>query len=146
MITSHHPVVTAVTSWLDTPYHHQARVKGVGVDCAQLVAAVAEECGYIKPGIVIQNYSPEWHLHNREERMVNIVLEFGCLEKTGELEPGDILAFKFGRVCSHLGIYVGNEQFVHARIDQGKVVLNTLSGDWKQRHLRTFTFPKEQIR
>lgn len=137
-------IVQSALSWLGTPYHHQARVKGAGVDCAQLVAGVAEECGYIKPGMIIQNYSPEWHLHNREERMINLLLEFGCIEAQ-EHEPGDILAFKFGRVCSHLGIYVGNDQFVHARVDQGKVVLNNLSGDWLKRHIRTFKFPSKDI-
>lgn len=133
-------------SWLDTPYHHQARVKGVGVDCAQFVAAVAEELGVLAPNTVVQNYSPEWHMHNREELMIDMMIELGGIEKIGELEVGDILAFKFGRVCSHLGIYLGEQQFIHARIDQGKVTINTLSGEWQKRHIRTFRFPKEQIR
>lgn len=140
-------IVTAALGWLDTPYHHQARVKGVGVDCAQLVAAVAEECGFIEPGTVIQNYSPEWHLHNKEEKLVDLLFEFKCVEKTGEpIAPGDILVFKFGRVCSHLGIATAFGMFIHARIDQGKVVLNSLSGDWQRRHVRTFTFPQGHTR
>lgn len=137
-------ITQVALTWLNTPYHHQARVKGVGVDCAQLVAGVAEECGLIPAGTVIQNYSPEWHLHNHEEKLVEMLELFKCPEKTGALEPGDILAFKFGRVCSHLGIYLNGGLFIHARIDQGKVVINSLSGDWLKRHVRTFTFPKGQ--
>lgn len=132
-------------TWLGTPYHHHARVKGVGVDCAQLMLGIAEELGLITTGLVVENYSTEWHLHNREEKMLNLIEEFGCKQKEVH-EVGDILAFQFGRVCSHLGIYVGNEQFIHARLDVRQVVLNTLSGDWQKRHIRTYSFPTEQNR
>jgi NlpC/P60 family putative phage cell wall peptidase len=132
-------------TWLGTPYHHQARVKGVGVDCAQLMLGIAEELCVVQQGIIVDSYTMEWHLHNREERMINLLLQFGCTEiETPEI--GDILAFKFGRVCSHLGIYIGDQQFIHARLDVKSVVLNTLSGDWLQSHKRTFSFPTEQIR
>lgn len=132
-------------TWLGTPYHHHARVKGVGVDCAQLMLGIAEELGLITTGLVVENYSTEWHLHNREEKMLNLIEEFGCKPKEVH-EVGDILAFQFGRVCSHLGIYVGEQQFIHARLDVRQVVLNTLSGDWVKRHLRTYSFPTEQNR
>jgi hypothetical protein len=35
-------VVKEALTWLGTPYHHHARVKGVGVDCARLLCAVYE--------------------------------------------------------------------------------------------------------
>lgn len=133
---------SAAVTWIDTPYHHQARVKGVGVDCAQLVAAVYEEVSG-KQVSIPQDYSPEWHLHNKEEKMIDILLGLGCVEKdVKDTQPGDILCFKFGRVCSHLGIMLHANMFVHARVDQGKTVVNTLSGDWAERHIRTFSFPK----
>ena len=34
-------IVTEARTWVRTPYHHQARLKGVGVDCAGLVIGVA---------------------------------------------------------------------------------------------------------
>jgi len=138
-------IVQAALSWIDTPYHHQARLKGVGVDCAQLVAAVAEECKLLAPGTVITDYSPEWHLHNREERMLGYLKEFGCF-RIERAVPGSILCFQFGRVCSHLGILVNEHEFVHARIDAGRVVLNTLSGDWARRHVLTYSYPLEKYR
>ena len=33
-------VVAEAIAWLGTPYHHRARIKGVGVDCAQLALGV----------------------------------------------------------------------------------------------------------
>lgn len=136
-------IAEAALSWVDTPYHHQARVKGVGVDCAQLIAGVAEETGHIEPGTPIPfNYSTEWHLHNREEVLLKNLEAFGCTRKPStELEPGDILCFKYGRVVSHLGIYVGDNQFVHAANNYGKVVLNTLSPEMLKRLVFIYIFP-----
>lgn len=139
-------VVQEAMTWLDTPFHDQARVKGVGVDCAQMVAGIGEELGFIPKGTVIQNYSPEWHLHNREEKLLEQVESYGCIEKTGALEPGDLLCFQFGRATSHLGIYIGDQKFIHARKDVHKVVVNSLSGDWLERLTKTYSFPTEQMK
>ncbi len=38
-------VVRVARTWLGTPYHHQGRVKGAGVDCAGLSVGVAKELG-----------------------------------------------------------------------------------------------------
>lgn len=135
-------VIKEALEWYQTPYHHQAKLKHVGVDCAQLIAAVAENTGLVKEKINIQSYSVEWHLHNREEKMLEIIRSFGCEERNiDDREPGDILTFKFGRVNSHMGILVEETRFIHARIDIGKVVINELSGDWLKRLNKVFKFP-----
>jgi len=136
-------VAQKALEFLGTPYHHQAKVKGLGVDCGQLILAVAQELNLVSPTMRVTNYSTEWHLHNTKEKMLNMLEQFNCVEKT-TLEVGDIVCFKFGRVCSHLGIYLGDGQFIHARIDQGKVVINSLSGDWLKRQTKTYSFPLEK--
>ena len=135
-------IILEAWEWVGTPYHHQARVKGVGVDCAQLVAGVAENVfPRLKP-INSPVYSIEWHMHNREEMMCQIIESFKCERKEiADRIPGDILTFKFGRTQSHMGILVNDGQFIHARMDIGKVVLNQLSGDWLERLGRVYKFP-----
>lgn len=133
-------IVFIAKTWLNTPYHHQAKVKGLGVDCAMLVAGVAEEL--FGKSINTPVYSPEWHLHNREEVMCNLIEQFGCKQiEYDEAKPGDIITFKFGRVNSHMGILVSPNEFIHARLDIGRVVINQLSGDWLNRLGRTYQFP-----
>lgn len=135
-------IIKEAFTWLETPYHHLARVKHIGVDCAQLVAGVAENVFPERKPINIEVYSPEWHMHNREEKMCNIMESLGCISKqVDERFPGDILTFKFGRVNSHVGILVNESQFIHARLDIGRVVLNQLSGDWLERLGRVYSFP-----
>ena len=135
-------IILEAMEWVGTPYHHQARVKKIGVDCAQLVAGVAENVfPRLKP-INTEVYSVEWHMHNREEKMCNIIESFKCTRiEIDERLPGDILTFQFGRVQSHMGILINNNQFIHARMDIGKVVINQLSGDWLERLGRVYKFP-----
>lgn len=108
-------------SWLKTPYHHHARVKGAGVDCAQILIAVFVECGVIddfSPG----NYAPDWHLHHSEEVYSDWLDRYG--ERTTDPQPGDVALFKFGRAFSHGGIVVP-EGIIHSYVKRG-VVLSTL--------------------
>ena len=39
-------IVTVAREYLDTPFHHQGRVKGVGVDCIGLLVGVAKDLGW----------------------------------------------------------------------------------------------------
>ena len=135
-------IILEAMDWVGTPYHHQARLKGVGVDCAQLVAGVAENVfPRLKP-INTEVYSVEWHLHNKEEKMCEMIEKFKCTQVSlEEMQPGDIITFKFGRVQSHMGILVTDGQFIHARMDVKKVVINQLSGEWLERLGRAYKFP-----
>lgn len=134
-------IVDCAYNWIDTPYQHQVGLKGVGVDCAYLIGKVAEEVGAISK-FQVEPYSIEWHWHSREERMCNIIESFGAVQKdTSKVKAGDILAFKYGRVCSHLGIMVSDNTFIHAHLKAGKVLVNTLSGEFLDRLERVYSFP-----
>lgn len=137
-------IILTALSWEGTPYHHHAMIKGVGVDCAKLVAGVALECGLISQEAVntIPNYPVQWHLHSREENLLAQLDAYHCVrkEKSNTL-PGDIVTFRFGRVSSHLGIVINQDQFIHARYDFGKVVINNFNEEWYKRWTYTYAFP-----
>lgn len=134
-------IIKAALTWLNTPYQHQVGLKDYGVDCAYFVGKVAEEIHAIDR-FVVEPYSVEWHWHSREEKMCSIIESFGCKQITmEELQPGDILAFKYGRVCSHLGIMLSDNKFIHAHLPAGKVIVNSLSGEYSERLERVYRFP-----
>lgn len=90
----------------------------------------------------IPNYSPEWHLHNREEKLIEQLESFGCTRvDRASTKAGDIICFQFGRTTSHLGIMVNDTQFIHARVDMKAVVINTLNEEWAKRWTFTYQFP-----
>lgn len=110
-------VVAETLSWLGTPYHHAARVKGAGVDCGQLLAAVFEAAGVI-PHVEPEDYPADWHCHRRSEKFLQHVEEHARKIDTEPL-PGDIVLYKFGQCISHAGIVIEWPQIIHAYIDHG---------------------------
>jgi len=59
-----------------------------------------------------------------------------------DLRPGDMIFFKTsGRVVNHVGIYIGNGQFIHAASGGGKVTIDDLRKDyWQKRLVKYGTF------
>lgn len=115
-------VVSIARSWIGTPYHHHARLKGIGVDCAQLLCAVFEEAGLVDH-VETGHYPHDWHLHRSEELFLQTLRQFARECDDGrELAPGDVLVWHFGRTFSHGSIYVGDGLFAHAYIDLGVVL------------------------
>jgi len=117
-------VVAEALTWQNTPYHHAARVKGGGVDCAMYLAEVYEAVG-LMPHIDPGEYPCDWHMHRDEERYLEQVERFAH-KIDSEPEPGDIVLYKFGRSISHGAIVVSWPQVIHSYIDLGVVLDDAL--------------------
>jgi NlpC/P60 family putative phage cell wall peptidase len=104
-------VIEAARGWLGTPYHHMARLKGVGCDCLTLLAAVYHESGIV-PAIEIPFYPPDWHLHRSVERYMHGILEYA--REVEKPQPGDVALFKFGRCFAHGAVVVEWPRVIHA--------------------------------
>lgn len=139
MIVTTSDIIKEALTWEGTPYHHQAAVKGVGVDCAYFVGKIAEEVGLLK-NFHVEPYSIEWHMHNEGEKMLAIIEGFGA-RLVEVARPGDILAFKYGRSCSHLGIMLHDNKFIHASIKHKRVMIEELRDDYLERHKHTYIYP-----
>lgn len=139
-------IIEAALSWEGTPYHHHARVKGAqgGVDCAMFVFGVGIDAGIVEEQMAptLPVYSPEWHLHNREELLLEALVRAGCNAKAiDKRTAGDIIAFKFGRVASHLAVLLEDNYIIHARVDLKKVVRHQLAAEWIDRMVAVYSYP-----
>jgi NlpC/P60 family putative phage cell wall peptidase len=115
-------VVAEALTWLRTPYHHHARLKGVGVDCAQLLVAVYEACCAVDR-VELGDYSPEWHLHRSEELYMQHLLRYArLLDEDETVRSADIALYRFGRTFSHGAIVLEPGTFIHAYKDRGVIV------------------------
>ncbi len=97
-------VVEEAKSWLGTPYHQNADVKGAGVDCGMLPLRVFSAVGLIEfrdP----RPYPIQWSLHQKAERYLEIVSGYAH-EIVGPPLPGDLAMFKMGHTYSHSVIVV----------------------------------------
>lgn len=92
-------VVAAARGYIGTKYHSNAKLKGVGVDCATLIALVFTESG-VKPPIEVAHYSDQWHLHSDEPLYEKAVADNGGKE-VAEPTPGDIILYHQGKQFAH---------------------------------------------
>ena len=101
-----------IKSWLGTPYKYGGDTKS-GTDCSGFVRSVYKKVY----GIDL----------NRSAR--DLVNNTRLISKD-ELQYGDLVFFKIkGNQVSHVGIYLGNNQFVHASSKNG-VVINDLTATY----------------
>lgn len=131
-------IVEEAYSWLGTPYHHQAMVKGAGVDCAMILVAIYREAGLLPADFDPRPYPQDWHLHRDEERYLGWVLKV-CHE-TGAPQPGDVVVWKFGRTFSHGAVYVGDNKIIHSYIGRGVVLDELDQAELSGRPMKFFTF------
>jgi cell wall-associated NlpC family hydrolase len=133
-------VVACARAWIGTPFHDLARVKGVGVDCAQLVAAVYEEAGVVAH-VDTGYYAPQFMLHSKDERLANFVLRYGREIAEADAKAGDVVLYRVGRSFSHAAIVVDwPREIIHAHKLSGKVVaMDPFAADLGGRPTRVFS-------
>jgi NlpC/P60 family putative phage cell wall peptidase len=124
-VTAREVVVHEARSWLSTPYHHLANLKGVGVDCAMLVVEVFKACGLTPPDLDPRPYAPDWHMHHSREVFLDWLQQFA--DPVDRPLPGDVAVWRFGRTYSHGAIVVGTDgTIVHAYQEARCVTLGRL--------------------
>jgi NlpC/P60 family putative phage cell wall peptidase len=156
-------IVTIARTWLGTPYHHQASMKGVGTDCIGLVRGVWRELYGCEPQ-ALPAYTRDWaEAHGREtllEAARRHLIEVGV----SEARPGDVLIFRWRRATlakhcailaepplpacgervgvrgSRKGKPIACGTMIHAR--EGAPVSEVSLSPWWHRHLAgAFMFP-----
>lgn len=104
-------VVQEAMSWIGTPFHDCAGIKGVGTDCLHLVIRVYAAAGVIED-FEPEPYGPQWFQHRDEPLFL-----LGLSEHARQVEvaqPGDIAMYTFGRHAAHSAIVIDGESIVHA--------------------------------
>jgi cell wall-associated NlpC family hydrolase len=116
-------IVAEALTWVGTPFHHAARCKGAGVDCANLLIGVFAAVGLV-PDIALEYYPQDWHMHRDETRFLSILGQYADpLENGSLILPGDIVMFNYGRHAAHGAIVTAWPVVCHAWADVGSVVL-----------------------
>lgn len=121
-------VVKEALSWVGTPYHGNADLKGIGVDCGMFLVRVFVDTGLVK-AFDPRPYPMQWALNQAAEKYLEIVLSYAREINTTSPKPGDIAMFKFGKCWAHGAIVVDWPRIVHAnpRICRADNVVQNLS-------------------
>jgi len=88
-----------------------------GFDCSGFTSYVYKQCGI------------------KINRTASAQLNNGYAVSRSELQPGDLVMFKSGgsKPASHVGIYIGNGQFVHSSAPGVGVVIDSLNSSFYSR-------------
>ncbi len=101
--------------WVGTPYRYGGN-SSHGIDCSALAQKILQAFGILVPRTVRQQ------------------LRSGIPVSITAMQPGDLLFFAFRRKPEHVGVYLGNLEFVHASSTLG-VVISSLRNPYYRRHL-----------
>ncbi|HYG67447.1 MAG TPA: NlpC/P60 family protein [Anaeromyxobacteraceae bacterium] len=108
---------TEGADWIGTPYRYGGQSRS-GTDCSAFVRALMEEA----LGIELT-------------RATNTQVEEGVAVRKGDLLPGDLVFFR-RRGTRHVGVYLGDGEFIHASSSNG-VIVSRLDESYYERHYWT---------
>ena len=134
-------IIAQARQWLGTPFHHQARVKGVGADCAGLVIGVARALEIVGADFDVAAYprTPDGTTLIRllDQHMTRIEL--------AAMQGGDVVAVAFGKDPQHVGIVAdyrhGGHSIIHAHSITGSVIETRLLFGPSMRFVAAYQMP-----
>lgn len=135
-------VVTAARGWLGTPFHHQAHLKGVGVDCIGLVIGVARELKLIAADFAIAAYPriPDG------KSLLNIARLHMTEIDRAAMQAGDVVVVSFDKLPQHFGI-LGDYRhsglsMIHSASRPGRVIETRLMFSEQMKFVAAFKLPE----
>jgi cell wall-associated NlpC family hydrolase len=143
-MTTRAEIVAEARRLVGTPYHHQGRLPGVGIDCAGVLVVIGRGLGFVAPDFDINGYA-------RRPDGVSLIAHCEAnMERidVADMQPGDVPVFRFDADPQHVGIagdYVhGGLSLIHAlgtRDGRGKVLEQRLAADILKRCVAAYRFP-----
>lgn len=128
-------ILVATRGCLGTPYHHQGRLVGVGLDCAGLIQYVAA-----KVGLKLQDVK----VYSRYADGVALkkMCDENLIPSGKDPLPGDVLLFWIDnpKKPQHLGI-MSCYGMIHTYSTIGKTIEHTWNKTWKDRLVCSYQFP-----
>jgi len=109
-------IIENALNFLNTPYRYGG-LSQRGIDCSGLTKKSYEAAGISIPRT------------SREQAKAGEVIPVSALK------PGDLLFFGNKGRINHVGIYIGDNKFIHASRQSGKVVIANLDEEYYQKHL-----------
>jgi len=118
-------VVLYALGLIDTGYRFGGKNPEAGLDCSGMVSYIYGRAA----GLIILGSAAD-------------IAHQGQPVSRNALRPGDLVFFNtLGRPYSHVGIYIGNERFIHAPSSNGRVRIDQLSSNYfAQRYEAARTF------
>lgn len=127
MFNNPQTMVAAARGCIDTPFHHQGRAPGVGIDCIGLIIVAMKATGMVVRDRTDYGRRPDG-------RGLIAALEEHGAKRTDRIQAGDVLVFRYDKQPQHVALATSESAMIHSFAPAGKVV-ETLMGDYWRRRL-----------
>lgn len=128
-------VIAAARQCIGTPFHHQGRLAGVGLDCIGLVVHALRAVGMTVQDQTNYGKQPDG------SALAEALLAHGAITvPSEERKGGDILLFRFHDEPQHVALATEKNDFIHAYAPAGKVVAVSLNEVWRRRLWGVYRF------
>jgi len=125
-------IIAAARAHIGTPFRHQGRVPGLGLDCAGLLIAVAREFD-------LEYRDVSGYSRRPDGTLLSVMEAQGSLIKIKEPEPGCVLVMRFSNEPQHVAICTG-QTLIHSHAAVGKVTEHRFADVWRARVVAAFRF------
>lgn len=122
--------------WIGTPFVSHACVRGAGVDCIHLIAAIYLACGVIK-SFHPPKYALDSGSHNADSQLLawlDAHPRFVRLSSQSTPRIGDILCFNLGMSEHHIAALIDERKFIHV-LPTRFVILSSLDERYYTRRI-----------
>ena len=127
-------MLAAARRCLGTPFHHQGRQPGVGLDCIGLIIVAMTAAGLRVQDQ--QDYGPR----PDGQSLVAGLLAHGAVP-VSDIMPSDILLFRYDQQPQHVALAMDEQSMIHAFAPAGRVVESSLGDYWRRRLLGIYRLP-----
>ncbi len=126
MINNADIMIAAARRCLGTPFHHQGRAPGYGLDCIGLVIVAINAIG-----IPVRDQA-DYGCRPDGKSLVAAIREHGGSRVEG-IEAGDLLLFRYDNQPQHVALATSETTMIHSFAPAGKVVETQIGPYWKRR-------------
>lgn len=135
-MTTRADIIAEARKWIGTPYHHQQRALGLGVDCVGILIGVAHALNLSTFDTFDYGRTPN------PDRMLALLREHMTEIAIDDAVAGDAVLFRFTQDPQHLAILTDGGRMIHAYATVGECVETDYDRAWRRRAVAAFAFPQ----
>ena len=119
-------MIAAARACLGTPFHHQGRAPGVGLDCIGLIVVALRAIG-----VKVQDRTD--YGRRPDGRSLAAALTAHGAELVNDIQAGDILLFRYDGQPQHVALATSPDTMIHSFAPAEAVVETPIGDYWRRR-------------
>lgn len=133
-------IIAAASECLDTPFRHQGRVVGLGLDCVGVLVHCAGRLGLPLDDRMGYARNP---FDGQLDKALNAQPYLRRVSRA-DMHAGDVLSMRITKAPQHVAIHAGkingHDYIIHGSSEHGKVCMHRLCDIWGARVMHAYRF------